>query len=206
MIRTILITALLTNVFLFHSTAAADDAIAKKKYSVCAGCHGFKGEGSEMVSAPALAGQELWYLKRQIVNFQTGVRGGDGDDVKSKSMATMVKTLSTPADVQTVAEYLHKLPANEPSSTLDGDATRGESLYASCVACHGASAEGNATLNSPALDTMSDWYMLDQLKKFKSGARGKHPGDVYGQQMAPMVATLADEQAMKDVVAYIGTL
>ena len=48
--------------------------------------------------------------------------------------------------------------------------------------------------------------MKRQLTYFKEGARGAHPEDVYGQQMAAMTMTLADEKAIDDVVAYIRTL
>ena len=47
---------------------------------------------------------------------------------------------------------------------------------------------------------------MSQIKKFKSGVRGAHPKDVTGAQMRPMAMTLADEQAMKNVVAHIATL
>ena len=51
---------------------------------------------------------------------------------------------------------------------------------------------------------LEDWYMLEQLKKFKLGLRGANLQDVEGMTMRPIVlATLPDEQAMKDVVAYI---
>jgi hypothetical protein len=36
--------------------------------------------------------------------------------------------------------------------------------------------------------------------------RGQYPDDTNGQQMAPMVSMLEDEQSMQDVVAYITTL
>jgi hypothetical protein len=47
---------------------------------------------------------------------------------------------------------------------------------------------------------------LTQLKNFKSGVRGTNPQDITGAQMRPMSMILADEQAMKDVIAYIQTL
>ena len=47
--------------------------------------------------------------------------------------------------------------------------------------------------------------MRRQLQYYKNGVRGAHPEDTYGQQMAPMAATLATDQAMRDVIAYIGT-
>jgi cytochrome c oxidase subunit 2 len=54
--------------------------------------------------------------------------------------------------------------------------------------------------------TISTQWQVSQLSKFKSGMRGQHPADTYGQQMAPMVSMLEDEQSMRDVVAYITTL
>ena len=51
-----------------------------------------------------------------------------------------------------------------------------------------------------------DWYLKRQLQYFKSGARGAHEKDVFGRMMAPMAATLADEAAIDNVVAYIKTL
>jgi cytochrome c oxidase subunit 2 len=53
---------------------------------------------------------------------------------------------------------------------------------------------------------MSDWYMVIQLQKFRSGLRGDHPEDIYGLQMVPFATLLPDEQALVDVVAYINTL
>ena len=91
-------------------------------------------------------------------------------------------------------------------ATLSGDAAKGNAQYAACAACHGQKAEGNAALNAPALAGIDYWYQLAQLEKFRSGTRGAHANDVYGKQMAPMAATLADEAAMKDVVAYINSL
>jgi cytochrome c553 len=48
--------------------------------------------------------------------------------------------------------------------------------------------------------------LLAQLKKFKDGIRGGTLADIEGSQMRPMATALADEQAMKDVVAHIATL
>ena len=42
--------------------------------------------------------------------------------------------------------------------------------------------------------------------KFKNGIRGAHPEDTYGQQMRPMAMTLANEETIKNVAAYIATL
>ena len=86
-----------------------------------------------------------------------------------------------------------------------GDAARGKPLYQVCVACHGAKGEGNKALNAPRLAGQEDWYIVRQLKNFKEGIRGTNPKDIYGMQMRPMAMTLANDQAMEDVAAYIVT-
>ena len=86
-----------------------------------------------------------------------------------------------------------------------GNPAVGQGLYMICATCHGAQGEGNPALNSPKIAGQSAWYMKRQLMAFKSGTRGAHPDDVYGQQMAPMTVTLVDERAVDNVVAYVQT-
>jgi len=61
-------------------------------------------------------------------------------------------------------------------------------------------------MSGPRLAGQSDWYLVNQIKKFKQGQRGYHNMDHGGRQMRPMVATLVDDAAINDVVAYINTL
>ena len=44
-------------------------------YVTCGACHGARGQGNVALQAPKLAGQEDWYLKRQLANFRAGIRG-----------------------------------------------------------------------------------------------------------------------------------
>jgi len=87
-----------------------------------------------------------------------------------------------------------------------GDAVAGQQGFAVCAGCHGAQGEGNPQLNAPKLAGQGDWYLKRQLQYFKTGARGAHEKDTFGKMMAPMAATLADEAAIDNVVAYIKTL
>jgi cytochrome c553 len=48
--------------------------------------------------------------------------------------------------------------------------------------------------------------VVRQILNFKAGVRGSSPGDSFGPQMAPMAAMVTDEQAAKDLAAYISTL
>ena len=104
-------------------------------------------------------------------------------------------------------EWLSHYPTYAQSAAqVAGDAEAGKPLFAVCSACHGSQAEGNPVLHAPKLSGQGDWYLKRQLDYFKSGARGAHDKDVYGKQMAPMAATLADDAAIANVIAYIGTL
>ncbi|HEU4620248.1 MAG TPA: c-type cytochrome [Gammaproteobacteria bacterium] len=88
----------------------------------------------------------------------------------------------------------------------DGDAERGQSYFAVCTTCHGASGEGMKEMNGPKLAGQEAWYIVRQLQNFKQGLRGADSRDVYGQQMAPIAQVLPDDQAIEDVAAYIESL
>jgi len=86
------------------------------------------------------------------------------------------------------------------------DVAAGKAAYAVCAACHGPNAGGNQSMNAPRTAGQFDWYLKRQIQAFKDGIRGTAPGDIYGAQMRPMAMTLANDAAIDNVVAYIGTL
>ena len=92
-----------------------------------------------------------------------------------------------------------------------GDAGKGKALYAPCVQCHGANAEGKpestpAALRGPKLSGQQAWYLVESIGKYKNGQRGADPKDTSGAIMKGMAGLLANDQAIADVVAYITTL
>ena len=187
--------------------AAEDLERGEALYKLCAQCHGPEGSGNPSIWAPPIAGQPAWYVESQLHKFRDGIRGAHPDDLPGLRMRPMARTLRGDEDVKAVAAYVGSLPPTEPDVTLEGgDADRGKTLFAVCMACHGPDAAGNQALFAPTLKYTADWYMLSQLQKFKMGLRGVNPDDTSGKLMRPMVLTLVDEQAMKDVVAYIQTL
>jgi Cytochrome c553 len=197
---------LLSSVAVSCGAIAGGDATAGKSlYQTCLACHGVNGEGNQALHAPKLSGQADWYLIRQLSNFKTGIRGTDPKDTFGMQMNPMAGILADEQAVQNVVAYIETLADKPAPPTVTGNADKGKSLYGTCLACHGAKAEGNKELNAPRLAGMSDWYLVTQLKNFKAGIRGKHPQDLYGQQMIPMAQTLPDDQAIMDVVAYINT-
>ena len=86
------------------------------------------------------------------------------------------------------------------------DVAAGKTSYATCMACHGANGEGNAAMNGPRLTHLESVYIVSQLQKFKAGIRGGADASSTAQQMAGMSATLADDDAVMNVAAYIETL
>lgn len=176
-------------------------------YSNCVPCHGEDGLGKPDIEAPAIAGLGAWYIEAQLTKFQTGLRGAHPDDLAGLRMRPLSKSIRTDEQKKWVAAYVASLPSVKPEKTIEGgDPGRGGQLYQPCAACHGADASGSEALRAPALNHNYDWYLVKQLEHFKSGVRGAEQGDVTGAQMAGMVASLPDEQAMKDVVAYIQKL
>ncbi|MCH8056658.1 MAG: c-type cytochrome [Proteobacteria bacterium] len=185
----------------------APDAVAGQGlYPVCGACHGARGEGNEMLNAPKLAGQHGWYLKRQLKNFQLGLRGSNASDTFGAQMAPMAAVLVDDAAIDNVVAYITSLEETESPSTISGDAVRGEEIFVTCKSCHGAQGQGIWALNAPRLNGTNDWYIARQLKNYKQGIRGSHPQDLYGKQMTLMMVVLRDDQAINDLVAYINTL
>lgn len=186
--------------------ATAGAAIGGQFNGACAPCHGPSGDGLASEFAPRIAGQEEWYLERQLLNFANGLRGGHEGERWATQMQNHLETFNA-TQIAGFAETLAAIEGTPAPITVEGDIARGEQLYTtSCVACHGAEALGNESLGAPRLSGMSDWYMVTQLEKFKYGFRGDHPEDTFGLQMALFVKTLPDDQAMSDITAYINTL
>ncbi len=189
-----------------NASAAGDPAKGKARFAVCQACHGANGTGNKALNAPGIAGQEPWYLERQLKNFKGGIRGADPKDTYGMQMRPMALTLANDQAVSDMAAFLSSMPVSISSeSTVKGDATAGKASYMICQTCHGPKGGGNRALNSPKLTGLQDWYIVRQLKNFKAGIRGTKSGDLFGMQMRPMAMTLANEEAINNVAAYIAT-
>jgi len=184
-----------------------DPARGEALFQLCTQCHGNEGQGNPDIEAPAIAGLPGWYVQSTLKKFKMGGRGAHPEDVAGMRMRPMSLWLRSDEDITHVSAYVADLPPADPEPMLEGgDAGRGASLYAPCIACHMPDGSGNPALGSPPLKHASDWYLLSQLQKFKVGIRGTNPMDSNGALMVGMAQTLPDEQAMKDVIAHIMTL
>ena len=189
-----------------QALAAADPAAGAGLYAVCTACHGASGEGNPALNAPRLAGQQAWYIRRQLSAFRDGRRGAKEGDVYGAQMRAFAAMVQDDASARNLAAHLEGMTASRPQATVTGDVDRGRRLYANCANCHGHQGEGIWALNAPRLAHMSDWYLVRQLQNFQHGVRGTEAGDYYGWQMATFADALKDERSINDVVAYINTL
>lgn len=208
-------------VLLFSSPVLASDKTmdvgsGKSLYmNSCASCHGDDAKGVLSLNAPNLAGQQQDYLFAQLNNFASGARGSSSSDISGQQMAAISKSVANNPSEQSrafknVAAYLSALekPAmqlNDQKTALGNGA--GYKIYqASCGACHGADASGNARLNSPSLAGLSHDYLARQYRHFLNGSRGSGDGDKFGRQMSMIANTLADKNKIDKVLRFIVSL
>jgi cytochrome c553 len=188
--------------------SSGDAARGREIFPVCAACHGSRGEGNVELQAPNIAGLPSWYIEGQLRQFLGGHRGTVPADSAGRRMSIAAQVLTQSGDetrdVASVALYVSRLPAERPAPTLrPGDVTRGKVEYQACASCHGA--DGKGKYDVPPVVAQADWYLLGQLRKYREAWRGTNANDLQASRMQAVVIPL-DDQAMEDVVAYIGTL
>lgn len=181
--------------------------IQTNSYQTCLPCHGPNAEGNPAQRAPALAGQHRWYLERQLDHFRTGIRGTHEEDIHGAAMRAIAMLLNDSDDQASILDEIEAFPLPHLTSVLEGDLQAGAERYnMSCANCHGEHAEGIEKFDAPRLNTLQDWYLVRQLKKFQKGYRGEHKGDTTGQEMRPMAMAVYTEKELADVATYIMSL
>lgn len=173
--------------------------------TVCAACHGLRGEGNLTLRTPSIAGLPAWYVTLQLRKFRTDQRGADPLDPDGQRMHAVARTLS-PDDVTTLAATIAAMPRHPTQNTLGGDAARGKPFYDDyCSACHRYNGSGELAFNSAPLTGLQDWYLMAQIAKFRAGIRGGTERDEDGAKMHVVANDLSEAQ-FRDVVAYIAQL
>jgi cytochrome c553 len=178
----------------------------REVFETCVPCHNSDGSGNPAIGAPNIAGMKEWYVERELDKFRAGSRGMHFSDVEGMRMRPMALSLPSEDDVKAVAHYVEGLTPVPHASSLPGDPQAGATLYATCAACHGDDGAGKQDLGAPRIAGTDDWYLATELRKFKSGIRGTNPKDREGRLMRPMALTLPNDDAIRNVVAYVQTL
>ena len=90
-------------------TLHGDVERGKQVYLQCGACHGAMGQGVEVLNAPPLAGQNDWYLLKQLKHFKNGTRGANTKDSSIQTMVFAAQALSDEADMIDVVAYISTL-------------------------------------------------------------------------------------------------
>ena len=182
-----------------------DAARGKELARACIVCHGADFTGIPAQRTPSLPQFSTWYLQTQLQKYRHNIRGDDVSDADGFLMKTLMSNYSHQQMADLVA-YIKTHQAKPQTITLGGDPEKGKALYANCIICHQENAQGNQRLQAPGLVGLSDVYTFNQLLKFRDGSRGSAKGDLSGRMMQIAMESLKDEQAMKDVAAYLTSL
>jgi len=189
----------------FVVAANADELVmAPESMSYCVTCHGVELAGNKSVDAPNLSVLPAWYVERQLSAFAEKRRGGP-DDLHGGEMQPMAAALDA-AGIAAAVDFTASVPARAATPTIDGDVKAGEMLFATCAACHGEQGGGMQSLTAPVLAGQNDWYLLRQLKNYRSGIRGAREGDAPAAQMMAAMAVVNGDEDLRHLVAYINTL
>ena len=165
--------------------------------NACFTCHGLDG-GGDGLAAPRLAGMDAGYLQKQMEDYASGLRPDD-------SMGRIARALDQKARQQVTAYYaaLPSPPDPEgparpaPAIYLTGDTQRG---IVACAACHGLRGEGAGRGGNPRIAGQPYAYTLEQIDRWKSGARRNDPRGV----MAAAVKSLSDPEA-RAIATWLST-
>lgn len=176
------------------------DALAGKRLALqggetalrCYSCHGLNGEGVAARDFPHLAGSSELYLRKQLMDYQSGRR-------VNRVMQPITARMSLQQVADTAAYYASLTPVApaEPDSGPAALINRGQTLAASgdetkllpaCATCHGHLGTGLPPL-IPALAGQPSAYLQAQLQAWKKGVRKNDVGGL----MAAVVQKLEDD-------------
>jgi len=181
----------------------------------CAGCHGEKALGMDVMESPRLANIGQIYLIKQLDDYAAGKRSDPGNGAVMNDIA---KALSE-QDRLDVAAYLDTLEyAMEPSdlkalkaegkkigSTVDGKSimTKGiKPMVPACQDCHGLSGRAQ---NVPAIHNQKYVYLVNQLKRYRDGTRANDK-KIYKDGIMRGIAKKLSDEDIEDISAYLSTV
>ncbi len=178
------------------SMPAGDIRNGEKLYQhgYCTSCHGDAG-APLTDGAPALAGQDRYFLYKALLDYQSGA-------LRIDDKSTVMIAAASPMTEQNMADlavYLESLP--RPASGRNPEDVPGHELAKMCRGCHGASGLGGKNHAGPALTGLNAFYLKRQLKAFQDGSRHSEINGL----MFNIMGTWSEQQ-IDDLVAYYSAL
>jgi cytochrome c553 len=159
----------------------------------CHSCHGLQGAGEGSGAFPRLAGQEAWYLYKQLRDYASGTR--------YNAVMTPIAQTMTDAQMQASAAWYAAQEDTPwpPRPRVDARVLQqGGALHAvgvsargvqACANCHGEAGWGMGP-SFPALAGQYADYLALQLRLWKAGERRNSPLGV----MARIAAGMTEEE------------
>jgi cytochrome c553 len=140
----------------------------RELFATCRACHSPDGSGISDGSVPAIAGQHLQVIVKQLVDFRHDRRW----DIRMEHF-TDRHHLQNAQDIADVAGYVHSLPVVNASVPGDGAsiATGASAYFLHCESCHGPTGAGNAERLQPRLAGQHYGYLVRQLHDTGDGRR-----------------------------------
>jgi cytochrome c553 len=174
-----------------QAVLVGDATAGAAKSAVCGGCH--MPDGNAVAPAwPKLAGQRADYIAKQLQDFRQGRR-------TDPIMSGMVLPLTKQDTLDLAAHFSRqriRVGAGNPELAAIGERLyvegRGEDGLAPCIGCHGPRGEGfsgSIPGGFPALGGQNKYYVVKQLRAFRSEARSNDWGGI----MRFVAGALADE-------------
>jgi len=171
----------------------------------CSSCHGDKGQGNDELRVPAIGGLPDDYTMRQMANFRELLRADDPEDLKALTMHEDAKALDDDT-LLALAQIVSEMDPPKSLGSAIGDRDAGKVKYEKhCASCHGHMAQGNVAKEAPPLHGFQDWYIVDQIQKFKKGKRKADPTNIDSVKMHGMAKNLWRAKDVRDVASFIVT-
>ena len=168
-------------------------------FETCSACHGADGTGARDATVPAIAGQHVSVLVKQLVDFRHDRRW----DERMQNFASR-HSLEGAQDLLDVASYAESLPRWPPleGGTGDGKALqRGANAYfIQCEGCHGPLGEGELRRMRPRLAGQYYEYLMRELGETAAGER---PGMDAEHVKRIRKLTLEERQGIADYLSRL---
>ena len=176
-----------------------DLAHGKELYDTCSACHGADGRGASDGTVPAIAGQHVSVLVKQLVDFRHDRRW----DERMQNFSS-THHLQGAQGLLDVASYAQSLPRWPP---LEGGIGDGKSLqrganeyFIRCESCHGPLGEGELRRMRPRLAGQHYEYLMKELAETAAGER---PGMDAEHVKRIRKLTLEERQGIADYLSRL---
>jgi len=169
-----------------------DPVAGKVKSLICQACHGADGN-PVTPDCPKLAGQYAAYIQKEIKDFQIGSR-------RDPMMTEIAARLTNEQDLLDISAYFASQKQMTGDVRLYNEA--GQRRFTAgngCQTCHGVNGKGLAPNNShaPVIGGQHKYYLVKQLKDFRSEARTNESTGIMG-----MVASMMSDEQIDEVASH----